>query len=85
MNQSSQTTTTTRKQFPVSDVFYDVVTILHEKLQGLDALNKYEQDAQQGGHQRFAQLIQKIRQNDTECINELKQILDNNLHQGQGH
>lgn len=83
MNQSSQTTTTTKGKFPVSDFVYDCVTLMHAKLQGIEALHKYEQDAQQGGHDRFVQLIQKIRQQDTECVQELEQILASNIGKGQ--
>lgn len=63
MNTSQQTVSSFK--LPVDDFEYDVVTILHSKLQGLEALQKYTQDAQQGGH----------------VVNELRQILDRNLHQ----
>jgi hypothetical protein len=82
LNQSTQTTTTSSQKFPVSDFLYDCVTLMHAKLQGIEALNKYEQDAQQGGHDRFVQLIQKIRQQDTDCVNELRQILASNINNG---
>jgi hypothetical protein len=82
MNQSSQTETTSTQKFPVSNFVYDCVTLMHAKLQGIEALHKYEQDAQQGGHDRFVQLIQKIRQQDTECVRELEQILAGNLNKG---
>jgi hypothetical protein len=79
MNQSSQTTTTSTQKFPVSNFVYDCITLMHAKLQGIEALNKYEQDARQAGHDRFLQLIQKIRQQDTECVQELQQILASNI------
>jgi len=74
-----QNTGTGGGEFPVSNFIYDCVTLMHEKLKGLEALQKYEQDAQQGGHQRFAQLLQTVRQNDTQCVKELEQILASNL------
>jgi hypothetical protein len=83
VNQGTQTTTTSSQKFPVSNFIYDCVTLMHAKLQGIEALNKYEQDAQQGGHDRFLQLIQTIRQQDTQCVRELEQILASNLGKGQ--
>ncbi len=79
MNQSSQTAATSTQKFPVSNFVYDCITLMHAKLQGIEALNKYEQDARQGGHDRFLQVIQKIRQQDTECVKELEQILASNI------
>ncbi|HZU14432.1 MAG TPA: hypothetical protein VFB58_16450 [Chloroflexota bacterium] len=73
--------TETRTNLPVSNFVYDVVTILHEKLQGLEALERYTQDAQQGGHNAFVQLAQKIRQQDTEVVQELQKILARNINQ----
>lgn len=74
--------TETRQNLPVSNFVYDVITILQAKLQGLEALDKYTQDARQGGHNAFVQLAQKIQQQDAEVVQELEKILARNLKQG---
>jgi hypothetical protein len=78
MNTSQETVSSFK--LPVSDFEYDVVSVLHSKLQGLEALQKYTQDAQQGGHEAFVELARRIYQQDSQIVQELRQILDRNLH-----
>jgi hypothetical protein len=59
--------------FPLDNVTYDLVTILYEKSKGLEAYDKYMQDAQ--GDQQLAQLLQQIRQQDEQAIQQLQQHL----------
>ena len=67
------------QRYPVSNFIYDVTTLIHERCKGLEALMEYERDAQEGGHQSFVQLAQKMRQQDEENVRELEKILANNL------
>jgi hypothetical protein len=63
------------QRYPVSNFLYDVATLIHERCKGLEVLSEYERDAQQGGHNAFLQLAQKMRQQDEEIVRELEQIL----------
>jgi hypothetical protein len=72
---------TAHQRYPVSNFVYDLATLIHERCKGLEALTEYERDAQQGGHQAFLQLAQKMRKQDEENVRELQQILAKNLQQ----
>jgi hypothetical protein len=52
---------------------YDLMMIITEKSKGLEAMDKYLQDAQ--GNQRVKDSLEKIRQQDAECVKELAQHL----------
>jgi exonuclease V gamma subunit len=49
------------------------VTLIHEKSKGLEAFDKYVQDAQ--SNNELSQLLQQIRQQDTENVQRLVQLL----------
>jgi hypothetical protein len=74
-------TSDTQQRYPISNVLYDVVTLMYERCKGLEALNEYERDGQQGGHQALVDLVQKIRQQDEQIVHELEQILARNVPQ----
>jgi hypothetical protein len=59
--------------FPVDNVTYDLITILHTKLEGLAAYQKYMQDAT--GDQEFLQILQQCQQQDTQMAQQLQQHL----------
>jgi hypothetical protein len=59
--------------FPLDNLSYDLVTILYEKSKGLEAYDKYMQDAK--GNQEVSQLLQQIRQQDEQHVQQLKQHL----------
>lgn len=69
----------TQQQYPISNFLYDIVTLMHERCKGIEALREYQRDAQQGGHQAFVQLAQKVLQQDEETVRELEQILARNV------
>jgi hypothetical protein len=56
-------------KFPLDNLSYDLITIIHEKSKGLEAFDKYVRDAQ--GNERVRQSLEKIRQQDEDCITEL--------------
>ena len=60
-------------QFPLDNLTFDLITILHEKSKGLEAFDKYLQDAQ--GNQAVSQLLQQIRQQDSQFVQQLQQQL----------
>jgi hypothetical protein len=71
MNTSQQTVS--RGQFPIDNVTYDLIALIHQKSKGLEAFDKYLQDAQ--GNNEFSQLLQQIRQQDSQSVQQLFQLL----------
>jgi len=65
--------TVSRGQFPIDNVTYDLITLIHEKSKGLEAFDKYLQDAQ--GNSELGQFLQQIRQQDTQTVQQLTQFL----------
>ena len=59
--------------FPLSDLCYDLITVIHEKSKALEAYDKYMRDAQNDNEVR--QLLEQIRQQDTEQVQQLQQHL----------
>jgi hypothetical protein len=62
---------------PVSNEVYNVLAVLHSKLEGLEAYRKYAQD---GGN---AQLWQYLSQADTQAVQYLMQELERIVQTGQ--
>ena len=63
--------------YQIDNVTYDLVTMLHEKSKGLEAYDKYMQDAQ--GNQQVSQLLQQLRQQDQQAVQQLTQALKQQL------
>jgi hypothetical protein len=61
------------QNFPLDNLVYDLMMIITEKSKGLEAMDKYLQDAQ--NNQRVKDSLQKIRQQDVECVRDLTQHL----------
>lgn len=59
--------------FPLDNLTFDLVTILHEKSKGLEAFDKYIRDAQ--NDQQLRDVLERIRQDDHRHITELQQHL----------
>jgi len=59
--------------FPLDNLSYDLITIIHEKSKALEAYDKYLRDAQ--GDQEIASLLNQIRDNDRQHIEQLTQHL----------
>lgn len=59
--------------FPLDNLTFDLITILHEKSKGLEAYDKYLRDAQ--NDQQLREVLERIRQDDQRHINELQQHL----------
>ncbi|HEU4327061.1 MAG TPA: hypothetical protein VFS21_28225 [Roseiflexaceae bacterium] len=59
--------------FPLDNLTYDLITLIYEKSKGLEAYDKYLRDAQ--GNQQVGQLIQQMRQQDEQAIQQLWQHL----------
>ncbi len=60
-------------QFPLSNAEYNLIAILHNKLQAIEAYQKYMRDVQ--GDQELSQLIQECKQQDQQLALRLHQHL----------
>ncbi len=59
--------------FPLDDLCYDLIAVIHKKSKALEAYDKYLRDAQNDNEIR--QLLEQIRQQDTEQVQQLQQHL----------
>lgn len=71
MNTSQETRS--RGQFPIDNLTYDLITVIHEKSKGLEAFDRYMRDAQ--GNSQVGQLFDQIRQQDSQFVQQLLQVL----------
>jgi len=70
MNQGSMSSS---QNFPIDNLAYDLMMIITKKSKSLEAMDQYLQDAQ--NNQRVKASLEKIRQQDEECVRELTQHL----------
>lgn len=68
--------------YPLDNLTYDLITILHEKSKGLEAFDKYMKDAQKNSEIR--QMLEQIRSQDEQMIQQLQQHLATLLGQSAG-
>lgn len=69
MAMQSQSQSGQSGNFPLDNLSYDLITILHEKAKALEAYDKYQRDAQ--GNQEIADLFQQIRRQDEQHIQQI--------------
>src|SRR4028119_1313589 len=78
------TMATGQGNFPLDDLTYDMVTLLYEKSKGLQAYDKYMQDAQSSPP--CTQLLQQLRQQDEDAVrpvqDHVKQLLNGTMGSG---
>jgi TolA-binding protein len=79
---SSQSGSKQGGNFPLDDLTFDLITILHEKSKGLEAYQKYLGDAK--GDQEIARVIEQVMQQDQQTIQQLQQHLGRLLSQQGG-
>ena len=65
------------ERFPIDNLTYDLITVIHEKSQGLEAFDRYLKDA--GEDEDCRQLFEEIRQQDEEAVKELTDALRERL------
>jgi ferritin-like metal-binding protein YciE len=68
--------------FPLDDLCYDLITVIHQKSKALEAYDKYLRDAQNDNELR--QLLEQVRQQDMQQVQQLKQHLGRLLGQQSG-
>ena len=76
MDQSS-----TAQDTGISDVTYDVMNLLTNKLEAISAIEVYLEDADDANDQEMTQLLNQLRQQDTQTVQQLKGMLVKRLQQ----
>ena len=76
---SNQNASNRSGNFPLDNLCFDLITVIPEKSKALEALDKYLRDAQ--SDDRLRQLLEQIRQPDTEQMQQLTQHLGRLLSQ----
>jgi hypothetical protein len=66
----------------ISDLEYDLLTVLQSKSEALKAYDKYVQDAQAIGSQPCVELFQKLQQTEIQQAQEIRQHLQEVMQKG---
>jgi hypothetical protein len=66
----------------ISNLEYDLLTVLQNKSEALQAYDKYIQDAQSIGSQPCVELFQKLQQADSQQAQEIRQHLQEVMQNG---
>jgi rubrerythrin len=66
----------------ISNLEYDLLTVLQNKSEALQAYEKYMQDAQETGSQPCVELFQKLQQQDMQQAQEIRQHLQEVMQKG---
>jgi aminoglycoside phosphotransferase len=60
---------------PISDLMYDWLTVLQSKAEGLNAYEKYIQDAEKENAKECVSLLRKLHEQDARQVQEIKDHL----------
>jgi len=66
----------------ISNLEYDLLTVLQNKSEALQAYEKYMQDAQEIGSQPCVELFKKLQQQDMQQAQEIRQHLQEVMQKG---
>lgn len=66
----------------VSDLAYDIITLLQSKLEAISIYDQFIEDAQDAGDTQTAQLFQQIEQQDRQHVELLASALERLVKQG---
>ncbi|MEN9869919.1 MAG: hypothetical protein RLZZ171_902 [Cyanobacteriota bacterium] len=66
----------------VSDLEYDLLTVLKNKAEAVRVYDAYIQDAEQAGSKPCSQLLEKLRQEDMKHAEEVRQHLQEVMQKG---
>lgn len=70
---------------PLDNMSYDLLTALQNKLEGINAHDKYMQDARQAGDQDCANLFQQLKQQDSQQAQQIRSTIEQMVKQGKFH
>ncbi|MDX2240226.1 MAG: hypothetical protein NW224_06040 [Leptolyngbyaceae cyanobacterium bins.302] len=74
--------TLTNQSKAISDLEYDLLTVLKNKAEAVQMYETYIQDAQQVNSQPCVQLLQKLKQADAEQVEEIRHHLQEVMQNG---
>lgn len=57
---------------PISDLMYDWFTVLQSKAEGLNAYEKYIQDAEEAGANECVMMLRKLHDQDAKMLQQVK-------------
>jgi hypothetical protein len=60
---------------PISDLMYDWLTVLQSKAEGLNAYEKYIQDAERENATECVELFRRLHDQDVQMVHEIKDHL----------
>lgn len=63
----------TTAQKPLSDLMFDWLTVLQNKAEGIEAYEKYIQDAESANATKCVSMLRKLRDQDSEILREVKE------------
>ena len=66
---------TTTGTNPISDLQYDWLTVLQSKAEGLNAYEKYIQDAQKENSQECVEMFRRLHEQDAKMVQEIRDHL----------
>jgi len=66
----------------ISNLEYDLLTVLQNKSEALQAYEKYMEDAQETGSQPCVELFQKLQESDRQHAQEIRQHLQEVMQKG---
>jgi LmbE family N-acetylglucosaminyl deacetylase len=66
----------------VPNVAFDLVAVLHNKLEAIAAYELYKQDARQAGHRQAEAFFDQCQQFDRTAVQQLREMLAQNLSVG---
>ena len=70
---------------PLSDVSYDLLSILQSKLDAVAIYEQYIDDAKEAGNGSVVQLFEQIKQQDEQAAEKLTQALERLVKNGEFH
>lgn len=72
----------TAQETGISDVTYDVMNLLTNKLEGISAIDVYLEDAEDANDQEVTSFLNQLRQQDTQSVHKLRGMLSKRLQSG---
>lgn len=75
-------TATSSNSKAISNLEYDLISVLKNKSEAVQVYDEYIRDAQNAGSQPCVELLQKLKQTDTECAQEVRQHLQEVMQKG---
>jgi hypothetical protein len=69
-------------RYGIDNLTYDLIAVLHEKAEGMEAFEQYLQDAQ--GDNEVRQCFEELQNQNRENIQKLQRLLQSRLSQNQG-